>query len=59
MDGTDIAILAVEGVVGIGSLAGIIIFLLKIKNIRKQSIAKHEQIQKNALDEMLKNNRRG
>lgn len=58
MAGADIVILAAEGIIGIGLLTGIIIFTKKLKRLREQKKLQYEQLQKNTLDEMLKNERR-
>ncbi len=58
MTGVDIAVLAVESCMGIGLLAGNIVMSGKLKKLREDNKVRQEQMQRNALDEMLKNSRR-
>ena len=58
MTGVDIAVLAVESCMGIGLQPGNIVKSGKLKKLREDNKVRQEQMQRNALDEMLKNSRR-
>ncbi len=58
MTGVDIVVLAGESGIGIGLLAANIVMSRKLKKLRDDNKVRQEQMQRNALDEMLKNSRR-
>ena len=58
MTGVDIVVLAGESGIGIGLFEANIVMSRKLKKLRDDNKVRQEQMQRNALDEMLKNSRR-